>query len=578
MNMDGFMLKALTADLNRALSGERIDKIHQPTSHHLTIHIGKRRLVISVLPHNTYVILDGPKLANPLSPPFFCLMLRKHLTNARITEVRMSDFERIVVFSCEGRDELGEPARHSLVAELTGRHSNVVLLGGDEVVVDSMRRVPLGDGVRPLFPGLRYESPPQQGKLSPRGLTAEDLRNLSRLDTPGRSLAEFLAGNVQGMSILLSREIASQLNGNATVATASSADWECLARHINSLSALAESGDVNVLYLSGAGLSPKPHIIPLNHLGSSIVSPGVNETLAGVILRQDADRQESELRQKLHQTTKAHIKKTAKLLSALQEDITEAAGKEANKRYGELLYANLGSYEIKGDRAIVTDYFDESLARVEVPVDPKRSMADNARRFFRQYEKDVGKEKHSLARLEEARHTLAYLKGLEVAITQAEDAETLLEIEREMISQGIRSTGGKPAANKSAGKAPEPAETRPREFLSPDGMRVLVGRNNLQNDRLVKGAKPDDLWFHVQKAPGSHCLVEVRSPVPDSTIEFAASLAAYYSSLRDSTHVPVDYTEKRHVRRPQGAKPGFVTYEKQRTVVINMSQVIPPQR
>ncbi len=578
MNMDGFLLKALTVDLNRTLADQRIDKIHQPDSNHLTIHVGKRRLTISVAPQNIYLTLDGPRLANPPSPPFFCLMLRKYLTNSRLTEVRMPDFERIVEFTGVGRDELGEAATYTLMAELTGRHSNVLLVNSDGVIIDAMRRVPLGDGVRPVFPGLRYERPPGQSKIAPFRVSAAALYQLGQAATPGMGLAEFIAAQVQGMSLLLAREIAHRLGRGTALSAMSEEAWGEIASLIHSLAGIAESAALTSFYQNGTAPDLEPHIIPLHHLGPHAPASGVSEAVSTALRYQEEIRQELQVRRKLQQILSAHLKKVRRLTSALQEDLAATATKDRYKRHGELLYANLGSYDLQGNVALVTDYYDESLARVAVPVDPSRSLADNARHFFRQYEKAVGKERHSLARLADAELLLAYLEGLQSSVAQADDTETLREIEQEMDAQGLTQSRKQHRAPRTVGRTPDAAEARPRRFVSPDGVAVLVGRNNLQNDRLVKSARAEDLWFHVQKAPGSHCIVEALSPVPESTIEFAASLAAYYSSMRDSTLVPVDYTERKHVRRPAGAKPGYVIYERQQTVVVNMAKVRLPEQ
>jgi predicted ribosome quality control (RQC) complex YloA/Tae2 family protein len=574
MNMDGFLLKSLATDLARILVDQRIDKVHQPTSGHLTIHVGKRRLSINVAPHETYMVLDGPKLANPLSPPFFCLMLRKHLTNSRIVKVQMPDFERIVELTCSGRDELGESAEVTLIVELTGRHSNVLLVNEAGLIIDALRRVPLGDGVRPIFPGLKYERPPEQGKLSPVTLSAEALLTLSA--TASVRLPEFLSANVQGLSMLLAREISFLLAPDENTVAVAIETWEAISAFIRSLAQRAESGEITSLYLSGEGPKRHLHIVPLSHLGAHSVVAGVNDALSAALCSQESGRLEAQLGRKLGQIISAKTRKAQKLMKALQEDLSITDNKNDHKRFGELLYANLGTFRLEGDMAVVTDYYDENLASVLVPVDPNRSMAENARRYFRQYEKAVGKEKYALNRLEETQMYLSYLAGLQSAVAQADDIHSLREIEQEMDEQGLITNGRNRSVKKVDTKHRQSGQARPREFISPDGVRILVGRNNLQNERLVKGAKPDDLWFHVQKAPGSHCIVEARSPMPDTTIEFAATLAAYFSSARDSTLVPVDYTEKKHLRRPPGAKPGYVTYERHRTVVINMAQVILP--
>lgn len=571
MNMDGFILKALVQELANALKGQRIEKIHQPNSHNLMFQLAKQRLSINTDPQNPYIVIGGPRLENPQAPPFFCLMLRKHLTNARITEVAMPDFERIVAIECLSRDELGEPCAVSLMIELTGRHGNVLLVNQSGIILDALRRVPLGNtATRPVFPGLRYELPPEQAKILPRELMEVDLAALAQ--SQDMSVAQFVSTNIQGVSLVLSKEIAHRLDMKGVCREIEPSRWREVQMFVTALAESCSMGEIGSAYLSNSPGKQQLHIIPLTHLGESTEVAGINNTIADQLNEAHARHAKEQLRNKLERSVNGHLKKLWRLSEALTRDLASTHGKDKDKRYGELLYANLGQCKIVADVAMVTDYYDNAMPEVAIPIDPHRSISDNAKAYFRKYEKAVGRETYAKNRFQETLQQEAYLQGLIMNIGQADDLATLQEIEVEMTEQELLP---RPAEAKKGSRSGQEAKKKvagsPREFISPDGFRILVGRNNLQNDWILKSAKPSDLWFHVQKAPGSHCLVQVDGPVPVSTIEYAAGLAARFSSMCESSSVPVDYTERRNVKRPRGAKPGFVIYERQQTVLVKMS-------
>ena len=307
------------------------------------------------------------------------------------------------------------------------------------------------------------------------------------------------------------------------------------------------------------------HVFPLSHLNiEPLQVEGINATIALALGTATATQSLDVLRQRLRKIIHTHTEKSVKKAVALNEDIRLSQQRDDFKRYGELLYANIGTCKITGTFAEVTDFYSESLERIQVPIDPKLGHTDNAKAYFKRYNRALNTEKHGLERLKETKAQQEYLLTLETSIEHAEELNTLREIEVEMREQGLMPK----APIVKSKKRVEPALTGPRRFVSPDGFSIEVGRNNLQNEQLVKQASPSDLWLHVQKAPGSHVLIHSQGEVPESTLIFAANLAAYFSSLRSSALVPVDYTARKHVRRPNGAKPGYVIYENQQTIYV----------
>lgn len=566
MSLDGFTLNAHCLELDATYKGAKLEKVHQPTANTLTLQLssaGKRhRLVASVDPQMPRLIVSSEQLENPHTPPFFCLMLRKYIEGSRLERISMPGFERVMFIDFASRDELGNPATFRLCVELTGRHSNIILTHENGVIIDAIKRVSLStSATRPLLPGLKYELPPTQEKQDPRSVNVEDIMD----KRSAKAVPNLLSDTVQGLSQLLAREIAHR--HGLTGLPSDEMTLEHATSLVNELALLASQATTGSLHCGYIYKGDRVlfHVFPLTHLNiEPLQVEGINSTIALALGTSTAAQSTEVLRQRLRKSIHTHNEKNARKIAALNEDIRLSQQRDDYKRYGELLYANIGTCKITGAFAEVTDFFSESLERIQVPIDPKLGHTDNAKAYFKRYNRALNTEKHGLERLKETTVQQEYLSTLETSIEQAEDLATLREIEVEMCEQGLMP---KTPVIKSR-KRVESASAGPRRFILPKGFSILVGRNNLQNEQLVKQANPYDVWLHVQKAPGSHVLIHGQGPIPESTLEFAANLAAYYSSQRSSALVPVDYTERKHVKRPNGSKPGFVIYENQQTIYV----------
>ncbi|KAF0197994.1 MAG: fibronectin-binding A domain protein [Bacillota bacterium] len=566
MSLDGFVLNAHCLELNATYRGAKLEKVHQPTANTLTLQLssaGKRhRLVASVDPQLPRLVVSSEQLDNPHTPPFFCLLLRKHIEGSRLERISMPGFERVIFLDFASRDELGNPATFRLCVELTGRHSNIILTRDNAVIVDAIKRISLNTSTtRPLLPGLKYELPPTQDKQDPRSIGAKDI--MERLSL--KAVPSILSDTVQGLSQLLAREIAHRhdlIGLPSTEVTLKQAT--AMVNEIGHLASRATTESIHSGYIY-RGDKVLFHVFPLTHLNiDPLQVEGINATIALALGTATATQSTEVLRQRLRKTIHTHTEKNVRKTAALNEDIRLSQQRDEFKRYGELLYANIGTCKITGAFAEVTDFYSESLERVHIPIDPKLGHTDNAKAYFKRYNRALNTEKHGLERLKDTSAQQEYLLTLETSIEHAEELSTLREIEAEMREQGLMPKAPVVAYKKRVA----PASTGPRRFVSPDGLSIEVGRNNLQNEQLVKQASPSDVWLHVQKAPGSHVLIHAQGDVPESTLLFAANLAAYYSSQRSSALVPVDYTERKHVKRPNGAKPGFVIYENQQTIYV----------
>ncbi|MBS3938050.1 MAG: NFACT family protein [Peptococcaceae bacterium] len=564
MSLDGFMLTALAGELHRDYAGLRVVKVHQPQPHTLTLLLGetkkKQRLVLSIDPSFPGLYVTADQFENPSSPPLFCLMLRKHVEGSRLESISISEFERVVLFSFLGRDELGEPKKYKLAVELTGRHSNIVLVAND-TIIDAMKRFSWGPEVaRPILPGLKYEAPPTQGKISPLSIAAENIHSAGT--SCGKKTPEMLCDLVNGLSLLLAKEFAFRLSlVNSLGKDLTPDNCQDLALQIDLLATHCQRGEYQTGYLY-LGEKTRFHIHPLTHLGSTGEKiSGVNNLLIKALSVSGHRDQLQSLRQRANKLVSSHRAKLLRRQEAIRKDIAASRERASYQRFGQLLYANIAHYRQEGELAIVTDYFSPDLSEASVPIDVRLSLVDNARLYFKRFNRAEGTERHSLERLAQCEQEIAYVDTLISAIFLADDLATLRDIEKELQYLGLMP--------ESRQKTKQSAQTSgPLKIVTTDGSTIWVGRNNLQNDALVRNASAKDIWLHVQKAPGSHVLIPYTPNLSDATLLYAANLAAYYSSQRLSANVPVDYTEKRHVKRPAGARPGYVTYDNQRTLIV----------
>lgn len=570
MSLDGFVLNAQSLELEARFKGAKLEKVHQPLPYALSLQFscgGKRhRLLASADPQLPRLIVTAEQFENPLVPPFFCLILRKHIEGSRLERVSMPGFERAVFLDFASRDELGNPAVFRLCVELTGRHSNVILLNEQGVIIDAIKRISLStSAARPILPGLRYELPPTQNRVSPITLSFQDIS----CQAPEKQVHTALSETVQGLSQLLAKEIAHRQGvSGMRMADVTPDKAQALATEVQLLAkqACEEPKLHGYVYFGEKVLF---HIFPLTHVGQEpVVVEGVNATISLALSRATAFQAIEGLRQRLKKTAAVSLEKTNRKLEALQEDLAEARLRDDYKRYGELLYANLGTAKIQDGRAEVTDFFSENMDKITIPVDIKLGITDNAKAYFKRYNRAVNTERHSLERLAEGKVQIEYLSSLLTSIEQAEDTQTLREIEEEMRSQGF-SLRSSASSHKKRSETPQ----GPRTYTAPDGSVISVGRNNIQNEQLVKNAHPEETWMHVQKAPGSHVIIHAHAPSQE-TLSYAANLAAYFSSQRLSSQVPIDFTKKRNVKRPGGAKPGYVIYENHQTLYV--SKPLPP--
>lgn len=562
MPLDGLALHAVCQELNEKLCEARIDRIFQPHQLTLTIDLRQRgivrKLLISAHPQYARLQLSQQKRSNPQVPPLFCQYLRKTLEGARIEKLVQPGYERLIEMHLLGRDELGNPAKYLMMIELMGKHSNIILTDESGRILEAIKHVGHSQSrVREVLPGLSYRTPPRQEKLPPEQWQAPREENdipegdLEILAWMGKRLDGLGPGTVR--ALLYQCKIPENLRARYLRLD----DWMLLQA---SLFDLLQSRQEGKLYLHG--LSSAVEIGAFKLPGQPEGSwQDASEALEAYFGHRENTQLLQQQRQRLYSIAHAAEEKGLRKKAALEDDLSSAQDCEHLRIWGELLkMAPEPSRRIPEIELV--NYYDEHLAEVVIPLDHRLTISENAQSFFKRYSKYRIGEKLIADQLSQLQKELDYLATVILAIEQAVTLDDLKEITTEMTEQGYI------APERTRGKAKPKVNAALPLVLTIEGVEVLIGRNNRQNDELTwKLAHSDDTWLHAKDIPGSHLLIRSATP-SNSLLTKAARLAAWYSKARESGLVPVDITLRRHIKKPKGAKPGYVIYGNQRTVYI----------
>ena len=568
MPMDGIMLGFVERELREALADARVDRVIQPERDeiHLLLRAGgqNRRLLLSASAGAARVHLSERQRTGPQDPPMFCMLLRKHLAGGRLREIRQIGGDRILSLVFATRNELGDLTERTLLVEMMGRHSNIILLSPEGRVIDAARHVTEElSRVRQILPGLPYSLPPTQEKLNPAEADEESLSK--RLSREGGTVEKAILHTLAGFSPQAAREACARLLLDPEQSIQNVSADELARNLLLWIRKIPEQG---------------PPVVTLREDGlPRDVFPFPQESLAGCEFRAydspsraleaffgERDRQEH-MKQRasgLQRLIRSHLERTEKKIAIQDEALSGAARMEEYRRYGELLQAN--AYRLKkGEAARVEDYYEPDCPPVTIPMDDALSPMQNAQRYFKLYRKARGARLLAAEQKEKAERELDFLTQAEDDLRKAVSERDLSELRALLEDAGF--------AKRAAGRGKPKKETpsQPLLFLSSDGTRIEVGKNAAQNERLTLSAKGDEFWLHAQKMPGSHVIVHSASPT-EETLREAALLAAWFSKGAGSANVPVDTTRRRYVKKPGGTPQGFVTYTHQTTCYVTPSE------
>lgn len=560
MALDAALLELTARELKQRLADARIDKIFEPTHDEVVLHLRTRtenhRLLVSARSGSARVCITQETFENPAAPPSFCMLLRKHFSGGRLVDVRVIPGERIAFFDFACTNEMGDSVCNTLAAELMGRYSNIVLVQ-DGKILDALKRVDFeASAVRQLLPGLPYTLPPKPDRPLLMQAPPQTLASLcAQKDMP---VADALMKATGGCGPAVCREVAFRAFGTEEVYAAAMTEVQrtALAARLEELQTVWRANGTPTAVVSVEGRPVEFSFVPLHQYGdtcSLVPYESCSALLEGYYAAKDKAERLRQRSKDLAKTVKNLYERAQRKLAARRAEQQESAQSGHLRVWGELLMANLWALH-KGDRAAaVTNYYTGETENI--PLDVRLSPTANAQKYFKEYKKKQTAAKVLRQLIEESQAEVAYLETVLYEVGQAEGEAALAEVREEL------RTGGYLKRSRQKEKKQKPADFI--RYRSSEGFVILVGRNNMQNEKLtLKTARGRDVWFHVKNAPGSHVVVLCEGlEVPNRTKTEAAILAAYHSSQNGGAKVPVDYTFVKHIRKTGGLRPGMVLYD-----------------
>ena len=579
MALDGALLSLLKRELEDWAVDTRIDKIHQPSREELVFHMrgraGARRMLLSCRAAGPRIHFTQFVPENPAVPPMFCMLLRKRLINAKLLRIRQPGLERVLFLDFDTTNDLGDHITLTLAVEIMGRHSNIILIGEDGAIVDSIKRVDAEmSSVRLVLPGLPYTMPPAPA---------------NSMDFESTSLDEIWEGLGRQKDMELSKALLSLLCGLSPVVCREAAFYVGRGADVRSHSMTGDQRQRLTFFLGQLKerldkINGQPTMLVENDTGKPldfsffpIAQYGIKATAktfdrfsdlldAFYAQRDQMERMRQKSKDLLRVLANASDRASRKL-NAQRLELKQCGDREHLRQCGDLLNANLYRIQKGMTEISLENFYDPEAPLLRIKLDPSKTPVQNAQKYYKDYRKAQTAEAFLIDQIAQGEQELVYIDTVFDSLSRAQTERELQEIRRELAGQGyIRSQG------KSRQKPPP--LLGPLEFMSSDGFPIQVGRNNQQNDRLtLRDAHNGDLWLHVKNIPGSHTIVKAAgAEIPDTTVLEAAQLAAFHSRARESSQLPVDYTRVKFVKKPQGAKPGMVIYDHYNTVYVTPSQ------
>ena len=569
MPMDGLTVGFAARELDAILKGGRVDRITQPERDAVVLVIragnANHRLLLCASPNNARCHLTDLSFSNPLEPPALCMLMRKQLTGARVTEIRQEEGDRIIHIDFDAVNELGDHVLRRLVLEIMGRHSNLMMLDENGRILEAARHVNAEmSRVRQIQPGMIYQAPPSQEKLNPGTLQAGKL--LARLQARGGgSFSRALSEEITGLSRVSAEEMAVRVLDRGETwpedLQAACEKLEGLFRRLPEIAApcvlRGEDGEAE-------------DVFAFPYLSRDTGREESCRTLSAALDRYYASRDAKDrLSQKsaaMIRTLKGHADRCNRKLAMQEEELASAERMEEYRRIGDAIQANLYQLKKGMTEAVLPDWSDPEGGSITVELDIRLTPVQNAQKYFKKYQKARSARETAAVQRDKTLEELEYLENMLMDAENCTGESELEEIRQELVRTGYmkRVTNRKQQRQLPASK--------PYRFRSADGIEIVVGRNSIQNDRLTQAAAGNEMWLHAKDMPGSHVIIRTEGEVPLTTLRQAALLAAWYSKGKNSSTVPVDYTLRKYVKKPSGAAPGKVIYTHQKTAYVTAEE------
>lgn len=575
MAFDGVMLHYVKEEIKEMAKEARVSQIHQPNRDEIVITLrnrdGSKKLLISSRADSPRVCFIEKAPENPATPPMLCMLLRKRLSGAKLTDVRQPGLERILFLDFSAVNELGDRVNLSVCVEIMGKYSNIILIDGDNNIVDALKRVDFTmSSQRLVLPNIKYELPPKQDKLCIFDCEPKDIAEKA-INTPSElKLSKAILSAMQGISPIIAREL------EYMVGTDSNRELTVIDKLnlVDKLSRLKE-------YIANGKSAPtmminsegKPFdiafadIMQYGEMASKKRFNSFSQMLDSFYYERDKAVRMKVKGQDLLRLCSNIMDKLTRKISVQEKELKESLNRDELRKKGDLLQANIYRMTRGLSFIEVEDYYDNNK-KVKIKLNPTLTPSQNVQKYYKDYRRAKTREEILTVQIQKAKDDLLYITAVQESLTRAESERELSEIRQELTEQGYLKSR---KDNKKQMKL-----LPPKEYKSSDGFTIYVGRNNKQNDKLtLKTANNHDMWLHTKNIPGSHVIiVSDRREFTDTAIMEAASLAAYNSKAKESSQVPVDYTLVKNVSKPNGAKPGMVIYVKNKTVYVTPKEFI----
>jgi predicted ribosome quality control (RQC) complex YloA/Tae2 family protein len=579
MALDAGFLKAVAAELCRNIISFKVDKIYEPTKDEIILQLrgysGGVSLLLSANASNARVHLSNQRRENPATPPMFCMLMRKHLAGAKLISIEQPDFERVLYFRFSGYNELSEPTQKCIAMEIMGRHSNIVLFDEDGRIIDAIRHVDFSvSSQRQVLPGLYYKTVPSQNKHNPLTMTKEEIEAVLGDEKDPRRADKYLLDKFSGLSPLVLREVLFRSGCDMDVAMnqlTSVLREKLTFQFMQLIDQIKAEKFTPVMLMSPGDKKPKDFSFLNIYQYGTIISQKTYDSFS-VLLDDFYEKRDAaeRIRQKSQDVLKIinnAISRASKKMNIQKSELVEAKNRDRLKTYGDLIMANLHLLSKGMKSCQVENFYEPELPLISINLDDRLTPAQNAQKYYREYAKARTKEKYLTEQIQTAQSDILYLESILESLEKAENEREFSEIRGELKEAGYINAK---KSHEKGRKIKKSTPTQPMKFLSDDGYTILIGKNNLQNDRLtMKMASKYDLWLHTKNFPGSHTVVVSQGQeIPPRTITQAAILAATFSKAKASHQVPVDYTAVKNVKKPSGAKPGMVIYDHYETAIV----------
>lgn len=570
MALDGIFLRHIKNEIETEAIGARVSQIYQPNRDELIFALrsfsGNKKLLISSRANSPRVnfCLDTPE--NPAQPPMFCMLLRKRIGGGKLVSVRQNECDRVLFLDFECINELGDEETITVVCEIMGMYSNVIIVNSDGLIIDALKRVDLTmSSKRLVLPNIKYELPEAQDKLNILEATAEQIvKAVSEIKTE-MSLNKALLSVIQGISPIVCREIEYRVFEGATNRI-NGILYDKLISEIAKLKQTVEDcSGMPCIVTREDGKPMDFSFVPIKQYGELVkvtCFDSFSDLLENFYAARDSRERMRVKSQSLVKLLTNTAERISRKINKQQIELKQCENREHFRICGDLLQANLYRIERGADFIDVENFYDENYGSLRIKLNPALSPAANAQKYYKDYQKAKNAENVLVEQLEKGKNELEYIGSVLDSVNRAENENDLIQIREELTEQGYLKS--------QKSKRRQAAAFPPLEFKSSDGFKILVGRNNKQNDMLtLKSASKNDMWLHTKDIHGSHTIIVADGrEISETAIIEAARIAAYHSKAQNSSGVPVDYTLVRYVSKPSGAKPGMVIYVNNRTVYV----------